>query len=375
MRVLFLPLYPRIAPSPRYRIYQMLPYLESVGIQCDAVPLLNEQQYLRSRKPGQTAWKSRIMAWGLLRRLALARKMRDYDLVYILKGAYPFGPPICERRYRKTGVPLVFDFDDAIHIHKSSLNHRLADLLRSQSRVPEIIGLVDRIIVPNSYLADYSRNYNANVSIVPEAEDTERLVPRGPHKATDRLVIGWVGSPSTAKYMELVEPALREISRRYPHVVVRVIGGNFEAEGIRTEQVAWSLEREVEQFHGLDIGIMPLPNEEWSRGKSACKLRQYMSTGVPGVATAIGYNCELVQHGETGLLATTQEEWIAALSRLIESPEERNRIAQNARAHVVENFAIPVIGRQLARELREVAGRPEERAAKRSPLQPARTAQ
>jgi glycosyltransferase involved in cell wall biosynthesis len=207
--------------------------------------------------------------------------------------------------------------------------------------------MANRIVVPNDYLADYSRRFNASVTVVPEAEDTDRFTPRSSHRNSATLWIGWVGSPSTAKYLRLIEPALREVCRRYPQVVVRTIGGRFEADGVRTEYRDWSLSQEVENFHALDVGVMPLPLEEWSKGKSGCKLRQYMASGVPGVATRIGYNCELVEHGNTGFLVETQEEWIQALSRLIEDAELRNQISARARRSVVERFSIPVIGPQL----------------------------
>ena len=167
------------------------------------------------------------------------------------------------------------------------------------------------------------------------------------HTQNDRIVIGWVGSPSTAKYLKLITPALQEICNRYPQVVVRTIGGKFSAEGVRTEFVPWTLEEEVTNFHRLDIGIMPLPLEEWSKGKSGCKLRQYMASGVPGVGTRIGYNCELVEEGVNGFLVESNEEWIDALDKLVVDHELRNRIATAARQSVVERFSIQVIGPQL----------------------------
>ncbi len=293
-----------------------------------------------------------MLGAGLFKRLRISKQIRDYDAVYILKAAFPYGPPIIERRLKKSGVPMIYDFDDAIQIHKPSGNHRFLDFLRSPKRTAEVVAMVDHVVVPNSFLADFARKNNSSVAIIPEAEDTERLTLRGPH-SNDRkhIVIGWVGSASTAKYLTLIADALREICSKYPQVVLRVIGGGFESEGIRTEQVPWRFEKEVEQFHDLDIGVMPLPLEDWSKGKSGCKLRQYMATGVPGVATRIGYNCELVDDGQTGFLVETTDDWVHALSRLIESPVLRNTIAINARTDVERRFAVDVIGPKLKQEL------------------------
>lgn len=355
MKVLFLTQYPKLAPSPRYRVYQLIEWLEANGVECDVQPLIDEKGYLRSRKKGSLFWKARTIAGAYLRRMKLAKQAHDYDLVYILKGAFMYGPPRIERRIKKTGTPMIFDYDDAIFIHKGSTANGIVDWFRSTDRIPETIKMVDRVVVPNDYLADYSRKYNDHVTVVAEAEDTDRFTMRGPHVTSatagandgKKIVIGWIGSPSTVKYLRLIEGALREICQRYPQVVIRTVGGNYAADGVRVENVPWTFDQEVANFHGLDVGIMPLPLEEWSKGKSGCKLRQYMASGVPGVATRIGYNCELVEHGKNGLLVETQEEWVEALDQLIIDPELRNSMAKTARQSVVDRFSIPVIGPRL----------------------------
>ena len=353
MRVLFLVQYPQQAPSPRYRVYQLVPWLESAGVECCVEPLIGESDYPTARSSGKYLSKSRMLAAGLVRRVSALLKARKYDLVYVLKGAFPYGPPVLEQLLRAASVPVIFDFDDAIHIHKTSCSHRLLDYLKSTRRVGQLAALATRVVVPNEYLAEFARQFNPSVTVVAEAEDTERLIPRPPHENREKVVIGWVGSSSTAKYLTLIQEALRTVCNRFPQVVLRVIGGKFDSDGVRTEVLNWQFEREVQQFHDLDIGIMPLPLEEWSKGKSGCKLRQYMAAGVPGVGTAIGYNLELVEHGRTGLLATTQEEWVECLSRLVESAELRNAIAAAARQDVEQRFALNVIGPQLEAAIRE----------------------
>ena len=353
MRVLFLVQYPRQAPSPRYRVYQLVPWLEEAGIECDVEPLIGENDYTAARSAGKYFDKSRMLVGGFARRVSALLRARKYDLVYVLKGAFPYGPPIIEQLLRTSNVPVIFDFDDAIHIHKKSVSHRLLDYLKSTRRVGQVATLASRVVVPNEFLADFAREFNSAVTVVPEAENTERFVSRTPHENGSKVVIGWVGSSSTAKYLTLIEEALRTVCDRFSNVVLRVIGGKFEAEGVRTELVDWNFDQEVQQFHDLDIGIMPLPLEEWSKGKSGCKLRQYMAAGVPGVGTAIGYNLELVEHGHTGFLATSQDEWVDCLSTLIERPEFRNAIADAARRDVEQRFAINVIGPKLEAVIRE----------------------
>ena len=328
-------------------MYQLVAWLEENGVQCDVHPLVDEQGFLKSRKRGNTLWKAQLLARAFAQRLRLAKRADQYDLVYILKGAFMYGPPWIERRIRKSGVPMIFDFDDAIFIHKSSTANGIMDRFRFTNRIPETVKMVDRIVVPNSYLADYSRKLNSNVTIVPEAEDTVRFTARPKHRPSEKIVIGWIGSPSTVKYLSLIQGALQEICRRHSHVVIRSVGGHFECQGVRTENVPWTLEQEIQNFHASDIGIMPLPMEEWSKGKSGCKLRQYMASGVPAVATKIGYNRELVNHSGLGFLVESKAEWVEALEKLILDHELRNSIAMAARESVVQRFSIPVIGPQL----------------------------
>lgn len=294
-----------------------------------------------------------MLIGGLARRLSALLNSHQYDLMYVLKGAFPYGPPVIEQLLRSCRVPVIFDFDDAIHIHKKSCSHRILDHLKSTRRVGQVAALASRVVVPNEYLAEFARQFNSNVTVVPEAEDTQRLIPRGPHTNNKQIIVGWVGSSSTAKYLTLIQEALQTICNRFPQVTLQVIGGKFDAAGIRTEILDWNFSREVQQFHGLDIGIMPLPLEEWSKGKSGCKLRQYMATGVPGVGTAIGYNLELVDQGRTGFLATTQNEWVEYLTKLIESAELRNSIAKAARADIEQRFAVSIIGPQLETVIRK----------------------
>ena len=360
MRVLFLTQYPKQAPSPRYRVYQLVSWLEQNGVECDVRPLVGEADYFKSRKKGNAVWKAWLLAKAYLKRMKLAKRANEYDLVYVLKGAFMYGPPRIERRIRKSGVPMIFDFDDAIYIHKTSTHNELADRFKSTDRIPETVKMVDRVVVPNDYLADYSRQLNDNVTVVAEAEDTERFTMRSLHQPTSNIVIGWIGSPSTAKYLKLITPALQEICRRHSGVTIRTVGGHYEADGVRVENLPWTFEREVQNFHELDIGIMPLPLEEWSKGKSGCKLRQYMASGVPGVGTRIGYNCELVEEGKTGFLVESQEEWIEALDQLIRDHELRNRIAVAARESVVARFSIPVIGPKLKSALQLTASEKSE---------------
>jgi glycosyltransferase involved in cell wall biosynthesis len=188
------------------------------------------------------------------------------------------------------------------------------------------------------------------------AEDTDRIRMRPPQIDHPEVVIGWLGSKTTVKYILTIEAALREVHRRYPAVRLKIMGGgDFDLPGLPIETVEWSLEGELAALASFDIGIMPLPLEDWSQGKSGGKARTYMAAGLPAVCSRIGYNIDLIRHAETGMLVLTHDEWVAELSALIENASLRQRIGEAARADVMKRFPVQGQAAEMARILREVA--------------------
>lgn len=361
MRVLFLVQYPELAPSPRYRVYQMIPWLQENGIECDVRSLVSSAQYPSLRQKGKWVTKSWLMLRGWMSRLFSVLNAGKYDCVYLLKQSFPYGYPVFESMLARSRTPFVLDYDDAIYLHQSSKTNPILDRFRPTRYFNGVLSKVDAVIAPNQFLADHSKQYNDQVYLVPEAEDTERLVPRRRHEDGGPIRIGWVGSPSTAKYLDLVAEPLRRICERYPQVEVVTVGGHWEHPGVRTRMVPWSLEKETENFHLLDIGLMPLEDDDWCRAKSGCKLRQYMSTGVPSVASAVGYNIELVEDGKTGFLidSNSPDDWTRRLDQLVANTQLRNDIASAARESVVQRFAIDRVGPVMRAALQDVCGHPK----------------
>ena len=172
------------------------------------------------------------------------------------------------------------------------------------------------------------------------AEDTDRYLPRVQPNEEFVVTVGWLGSPSTVKYLNLIQEPLRKLAKEYPHVKWEIIGGNeFSMEGVPWINRSWSLEEEVDALSRFDIGLMPLPQDEWSNGKSGGKARTYMAAGVVPVCTAIGYNLELIRHGETGFLCETGDQWFSVISELIEERNKRLIIADSAIKDVKGRFS------------------------------------
>jgi glycosyltransferase involved in cell wall biosynthesis len=358
VRVLFLTRYPEAGASSRYRVYQYLPYLRSHGVDYVVSPFMSKRLYALAFQPGRHLAKGMSSLAAILGRLGWLLQARRFDLVYLQRECLPFGPPVLERAFRRMGLRTVFDYDDALFIFKSSERNPLVSKLRRPEKVLEIFQTVDCVLAGNDYLRDQAAQYCKDARTFLVAEDTCRVTKRPSHRQTERPVLGWLGSTSTEKYLHLIAPALREVARRYPGMILRVVGGGrFHCDAVTVEHHEWSLESEVSLLHNFDIGLMPLPLEEWSRGKSGGKARTYMAAGLPAVCTRIGFNGQLIQDGKTGFLVETMEEWTSALVRLIENMELRQRIGDAARREVEERYSLERLGPEFVKILREVATR------------------
>jgi glycosyltransferase involved in cell wall biosynthesis len=355
LRVLFLTRYPVSGASSRYRVHQYVPYLEDQGVQCTLQSFMDEPLYALSFSPGRTASKLWQTTKAVLRRVRAVLRHRRYDVVYMQRELLPFGPPWLERWLKRRGARLAFDYDDALFIAKPSRYNPIASLFRAPGKVRELFGLVDLVVAGNDWLRDQAIAHGGTAVTLEVAEDASRFPERHGSAGSD-VVIGWLGSTSTAKYLRLIEPVLRDVAARYPRVRFELMGsGAFDMPGVPWQVLPWSLEGEVAALAHWDIGLMPLPEEDWARGKSGGKARTYMAAGVVPVCTGIGYNLELIEHGRTGLLCRTPADWSEGLARLIEMPALRGEMGAAARAEVRTRFAPAVIAARLAALLRDLA--------------------
>lgn len=358
MKVLFLTKYPRSGASSRYRVYQYLPSFEAMGLQCTVSSFMNETMYDLTFSAAGRVRKLLHLLRACWRRLRVLRHWRDYDVIVMQRELFPLGPPWVERYLHRRGACLVFDYDDALFIHKPGKFNPGAARLRNSHRVFEIFSLVDCVVAGNEYLRSCAAEYCSDCQVVHVAEDSTRFSERDYHR--DVVTIGWLGSPTTEKYLGQIAPVLRSILLDYPQARLKVIGGgDFTVADCSVEHQSWSLESEEEGLQSFDIGIMPLPQEDWSLGKSGGKARTYMASGLPAVCTAIGYNCELIDDGKTGLLVESLGDWECALRDLIEQPQLRETLGKAARSHINEHFSVAGQAGKLASVLQRVSGAAE----------------
>jgi glycosyltransferase involved in cell wall biosynthesis len=340
VKVLFLTRYPVEGASSRYRVFQYLSHLEAMGVDCTVQSFMDSAMYRLSLTPGRTLAKALATVRAVWQRLATILRWRSFDIVYMQRELFPFGPPWMERWLKRKGAVLFYDYDDALFIKKASRYSPFATALRRPDKTVDLFSLVDRVVAGNDWLRDVAGEHGGHAVTVEVAEDTTRIPMHAPHTNERPVTIGWLGSPSTVKYLNLIAAVLKEVARRYPDVRFEVVGGgDFAMEGVPWHLSSWSLEGELEALGRFDIGLMPLPMEEWSRGKSGGKARTYMAAGVVPVCAAVGYNLSLIRQGETGFLCDTADEWRETICRLIEDAGLRQRIAGAARADVERRFA------------------------------------
>ena len=354
-----MPYPPDTTPSQRYRIEQWLPYLQSQGISIDLRPFADDDLMQLLHKPGRRAAKAIANVTRFCNRVLDVMATPRYDAVLIHRAASIAGPALLERLLPVFRRPLIYDFDDAIFmLHTTEANKRFG-WLKFPGTTATICRLSTHVIVGNTYLAEYARRFNSRVTIIPSSVDTERYRPVKSARASDRVVIGWMGSSTSQTHLELFAPVLRELVARR-NVELRVVSDREPSlPGVPFVWHRWSASSEVEQLAQFDIGIMPMPDDSWARGKCAMKALLYMSMAVPAVCSAVGTNREVIRHGENGFLVTTAEEWINHLEALIDNQTLRESIGKAGRQTVENHYSMHHCAERFAQVVRETVAHPQ----------------
>lgn len=353
MKILLLTRYDRLGASSRLRSIQYLPYFQSLGWQADPVPFFS-QAYLHNLYAGQSTWQQVLIAY--LRRFKVLLRAGRYDLVWIEKEVLPFFPAVVEHLLKALHIPFLVDYDDAL-FHRYDL-HRLWPVRAVLGRkIDAVMRHASLVVAGNEYLAERARNAGARrVEIVPTVIDLDRYPAPAPQgETTDRpLVVGWIGTPKTSRYLQPLKPVFASLQSRF-NVRFVAVGASRESLGdLPVEPWPWTEATEVESLNQFDIGIMPLDDSPWERGKCGYKLIQYMACGLPVVASPVGVNEQIVVHGSNGFLADTSAEWAEALETLCTAANLRQKLGRAGRDKVEQAYCLQVTGPRLGRILKEV---------------------
>lgn len=352
MKILLLTRYSSIGPSSRLRFYQYLPYLKEHGIDVDVVPLLDGRYIQDLYKHKKRNYTCVIRAY--LRRLKNFLACRCYDLAWIEYEIFPWLPGLSESLLKKLGVPYVVDYDDAIfHRYERHPNSMIRSFLKN--KIDRIMKNADVVVAGNGYLGERAMQAGAKrVEQLPTVIDLDRYRAE-PSNASPIFRIGWIGTPSTADYLKLMEPAIAKVCSKPNTRVVLVGSGPIPLNGLDLEIRPWSEQTEVADILDFDVGIMPMPSNAWTRGKCGYKLIQYMACSRCVVASRVGVNPEIVENGVHGFLADSPEEWVAALSTLRENRQLRKAMGRQGRERVEKKYCIQVTAPKLLAILQSAA--------------------
>ena len=348
MKVLALTRYGSSGASSRLRIVQYVPLLRGMGITVTVAPLLRENYLARLNAGLGPHWPA-IFA-DYIARLRILFNLRQFDLVWIEKELFPSLPAWIEFLLFRAGVKYVVDYDDAIFHQYDQSVHPLKKLLRR--KIDNVMRNASTVVCGNDYLAKRADAAGAHkIVIIPTVIDLRRYVPREPDSKL-QCVIGWIGSPTTSKYLDMVAPALQTLAKEFSIKLV-VVGAKFDLAGIQVDCLEWSEQTEVDHISTFDIGIMPLDDSPWERGKCGYKLIQYMACGRPVIASPVGVNVDLVKNDMNGYLANSTAEWLVALRKLLDSSELRCRLGHAGRRLVEEQYTLQKTVACLATTLRD----------------------
>lgn len=333
---------PDRSPSQRFRFEQYLGILKEKGCEYDYSYVISERDDQNFYAKGKFLQKAFILLKSFFIRLIESFRLSKYDVIYVQREAFMLGTTFFEKRYAKSKATFIFDFDDSIWLQNVSKNNKALSFLKNARKTDELIALADLVVTGNTFLAEYARKFNKNVQVIPTTVDTDRFKPRLKSSSDDVVCIGWSGSHTTIEHLKTLLPVLYQVNEKFgERVRFKVIGDPaFKDEKLDCVGTPWSSEDEVQQLAEIDIGLMPLPNSDWTKGKCGLKGLTYMALEIPTVMSAVGVNTEIIDHETNGFLCYEDQDWFETLSKLVDNKEYRVSVKTNARNTVLEKYSV-----------------------------------
>jgi glycosyltransferase involved in cell wall biosynthesis len=358
VRVLALPALPEYAAATRYRILQYVPLLAEHGIRADVSPFLSNRTFAGLYERRHAVRTALGMLAGAGRRLIDAARLGSYDLVWVQTQAALIGPPVVEWLAHRR-CALVLDLDDPTYIERRSrVFGAFASMLKGRGKADRIIRSCDHAVCGNPTVAAYIGGKGVPTTVLPTLVDTQRFTPRAV-RPPGEIILGWMGTHSTFEYLLALLPVFRRLAVRH-RFRLRIIGSgrsDLRIEGLDVEMRPWALEREVEDLQSCDVAVYPIASDEWAQGKSGFKAIQYLSCGIPYVASPVGIVASIGRPGLTHLEARSEDEWFDGLSRLLTDPALRDAMGKAGRRYAVEQYSTQRAAATLAGVFRTVAGK------------------
>lgn len=356
MKILAVATHPVEGASTRYRILAHLPALERSGFQVKFHPFFPSGALATIYEPRSRLRRLYYLLKGALERSRCLRS-GDFGLFLIHRELFPLGRNFFLSQLKKRRVRMVYDYDDALFLPQRQ-DRWLLRRLENPEGARELIEASEAVIAGNAFLLEYAKRYNPRSVLIPTALDTAKIRTRKFDGQQGRCVIGWIGSHTTEKYIHALRPVFEKLSKDMSFSV-KIVGARqrLTVNGGEVIQLPWELEREAEDFQSCDIGVYPLWNDEWAKGKCGFKAIQFMAAGVPVVASAVGVNNEIILDGVDGFLASSEEEWCSKILLLLRNPDLRREMGMGGRKTVEERYSLRIHTPKLLNTLNEVVGR------------------
>lgn len=341
-KIAFIVPYPKgEAPSQRFRFEQYLELLEGEGYVIDFHPFIDQKTWETLYAPGNYLKKVGGMLRSFLRRWCLLPKLRKSDYIFIHREAAQLGPPIFEWIIAKVlRKKYIYDFDDAIWLPNYSATNAQFHRLKAYWKVKYCMKWAHQISAGNRYLANYAKQFNPNVSVIPTTIDLINYHNQLTDYDQEELVIGWTGTHTTMHYLDEIVPVLADLEKEFPFTftVISNVEPTYALKSLRF--VKWNKETEIEDLAKFSIGIMPLREDQWSEGKCGFKGLQYMALGIPALLSPVGVNKEIISHKENGYLLSSPEEWKETIKSLLTDKALREKIGKSGRKTIRERYSV-----------------------------------
>ncbi len=341
-KILFLCPYPeKVAPSQRLKFEQYFGHIKQEGFDIKTNSFISIYFWDFVYKPGNISKKIIFTLLAYFSRIKVLFTIRRYDIVYVHLWVTPFGFPFFEWLLTQLHPAIIYDIDDLVYLKENrNKSNQFISILKGRYKPIFLMKKANHVITCTPHLDQFVRKYNLNTTDISSTINTDTYKVINTYKNDHKIVLGWSGSHSTSKYLYLIKDVLIELNATHPFHLIVMGDPNFFIEGLDIEALEWSEEIEIITLQRFDIGLYPLPNEEWVLGKSGLKALQYMAVGLPVVASAIGANFRVIGNNKTGFLVKDNDSWVNALKMLIESSQMRKDFGENGRNKVENNYSI-----------------------------------
>lgn len=340
--ILFIAQYPdNVSPGQRFRFELYTQILEENGFKVTSQPFLNMNGYLVIHKKGFFTIKVIAILKGYLKRLVMLYNIKKFSYIFLQRESTPLGPPFFEWMYARIfKIKIIYDFDDAIWLPHISDNNNSFFFLKDVGKIKKICRWAYKVSVGNDYLYQFAKHYSNKVVYNPTCVDTEKKHNILTNHNVDKITIGWTGSFSTLKYLDMLQPVLCRLQQKYDFNI-KIICNQPPSLNIKNIIfVKWSEQNEVAELAACQIGLMPLTDDEWSKGKCGFKLIQYLSLEIPAVSSAVGANKKIIEDGINGFLCTSDAEWYEAIEKLICDAKLRKMMGTRGRKKIIEQYSL-----------------------------------